>query len=32
MREPYYGKLMDGRGQSGQADETFIGRTTTRAG
>ena len=32
MREPYYGKLMGGRGQSVQADETFIGRTTTRAG
>src|SRR3984893_7899906 len=32
MREPYFGKLMGGRGQSVQADETFIGRKNTRAG
>lgn len=31
-REPYLGVLMGGRGVSVQADETFIGRTTTRAG
>jgi len=31
MREPYFAK-MGGRGSSVQADETFIGRTTTRAG
>src|SRR6516164_2551970 len=31
MREPYFAK-MGGRGQSVQADETFVGRTTTRAG
>jgi transposase-like protein len=31
-REPYLGTLMGGRGEPVQADETFIGRTTTRAG
>jgi transposase-like protein len=31
MREPYFGQ-MGGRGESVQADETFVGRTTTRAG
>jgi transposase-like protein len=31
-REPYLGTLMGGRGSPVQADETFIGRTTTRAG
>jgi len=31
-REPYLGTLMGGRGLPVQADETFIGRTTTRAG
>ena len=31
-REPYLGALMGGRGLPVQADETFIGRTTTRAG
>ncbi|HZK88595.1 MAG TPA: IS1595 family transposase [Stellaceae bacterium] len=31
-REPYLGTLMGGRGQPVQADETFVGRTTTRAG
>jgi transposase-like protein len=32
MREPYFATKMGGRGQSIQADETFIGRRTTRAG
>ena len=32
MREPYLGTLMGGRGQPVQADETFVGRKTTRAG
>ena len=32
MREPYFGSLMGGRGSPVQADETFIGRRTTRAG
>ena len=32
MREPRFGALMGGRGLPVQADETFIGRTTTRAG
>jgi transposase-like protein len=32
MREPYFATKMGGRGESIQADETFIGRTTTRAG
>jgi transposase-like protein len=31
-REPYLGALMGGRGEPVQADETFIGRRTTRAG
>jgi transposase-like protein len=31
-REPYLGVLMGGRGEPVQADETFIGRRTTRAG
>jgi transposase-like protein len=32
MREPYFGAVMGGRGEPVQADETFIGRRTTRAG
>src|SRR6202162_2436852 len=32
MREPYFGALMGGRGQPVQADETFVGRRTSRAG
>lgn len=32
MREPYFGSMMGGSGQPVQADETFIGRRTTRAG
>ena len=32
MREPYFGIVMGGRGQPVQADETFIGRRTSRAG
>jgi transposase-like protein len=32
MREPYFGIKMGGRGQFVQADETFVGSTTTRAG
>jgi transposase-like protein len=32
MREPYFGTLMGGRLEPVQADETFIGRRTTRAG
>jgi len=31
-REPYLGALMGGRLEPVQVDETFIGRTTTRAG
>jgi transposase-like protein len=31
-REPYLGALMGGRLEPAQADETFIGRRTTRAG
>ncbi len=31
-REPYLGTLMGGRGLPVQADETFVGRKTTRAG
>jgi transposase-like protein len=31
-REPYLGALMGGRGLPVQADETFVGRRTTRAG
>lgn len=31
-REPYLGVLMGGRGEPVQADETFVGRRTTRAG
>jgi transposase-like protein len=32
MREPYFASVMGGRGQPVQADETFIGRRTSRAG
>lgn len=32
MREPYFATKMGGRGEAIQADETFIGRRTTRAG
>jgi transposase-like protein len=32
MREPYFGAVMGGKGQPVQADETFVGRRTTRAG
>jgi hypothetical protein len=32
MREPYFGSVLGGRLEPVQADETFIGRTTTRAG
>jgi len=32
MREPYFGAAMGGRGLPVQADETFVGRRTTRAG
>ena len=32
MREPYFGTVMGGRGQPVQADETFVGRRTSRAG
>jgi transposase-like protein len=32
MREPYFGAVLGGRGEPVQADETFIGRRTTRAG
>ena len=32
MREPYFGSLMGGCGEPVQADETFIGRRTSRAG
>src|SRR3984893_8284641 len=32
MREPYFAAKMGGRGESAQADETFIGRENTRAG
>jgi transposase-like protein len=32
MREPSFGSMMGGSGQPVQADETFIGRRTTRAG
>jgi transposase-like protein len=31
MREPYFGAVMGGRGEPVQADETFVGRRTTRA-
>jgi transposase-like protein len=32
MREPYFATVMGGRGQPVQADETFVGRRTSRAG
>src|SRR5436190_22406398 len=32
MRDPKFGTVMGGRGQPVQADETFIGRRTSRAG
>jgi transposase-like protein len=32
MREPYFGAVMGGRGEPVQADETFVGRRTSRAG
>ena len=32
MREPYFGAVLGGRGQPVQADETFVGRRTSRAG
>src|SRR5438445_13273896 len=32
MREPYFGSVMGGRGSPVQADATFVGRRTSRAG